>query len=88
MHEYRDTFIALVPFEEEPLLPSPTLLLHELNLGQHTLLLLSDGSIEVFATTGPTPALSSNSIQLDREETYRLFISLHEQFREQGERHA
>lgn len=88
MHGYTDTFIAPIAFKEEPLPPSTTFLLHELDLGQHTLLLLSDGSMEVLVTNEQMSALSSNGIQLDREETYRLFISFHEQFRQQGEGHV
>lgn len=59
--------------------------LHELDLGQHTLFLMSDGSIDLLANDEQTPSLADNGIRLDCDETYRLFISLHEQFRQKGE---
>jgi len=55
-------------------------ILHELDLGQHILFLMSDGSIDLFANDEQTPYLSDNRLRLDSDETYRLFISLHEQF--------
>jgi hypothetical protein len=55
-------------------------ILHELNLGQHTLFLMSDGSIDLLANNEQTPYLAENMMYLDSDETYRLFISLQEQF--------
>lgn len=63
-------------------------ILHELDLGQHTLFIMSDGNIDVLANDEQTPYLADNGIRLDSEETYRLFISLYEQFRQKGENHA
>jgi hypothetical protein len=57
--------------------------LHELDLGQHTLFLLSDGSIDLLANDEQT-YLADNVVSLDAEETYRLFISLQEQFKLTG----
>ena len=56
-------------------------ILHELDLGRHTLLLLSDGSIELLATDEQTPSLAETGFHLDSDETYRLFISLNEQLK-------
>jgi hypothetical protein len=56
-------------------------ILHELDLGQHTLFILSDGSIDLLAHDEQTPYLADNGISLDCDETYRLFISLQEQFK-------
>lgn len=57
-------------------------LLHELDLGLHTLLIRSDGSIDLLAHEKPQPSsLPSPVLRLNSDETYRLFISLHEQFR-------
>src|SRR5713226_5480755 len=56
-------------------------ILHELDLGLHTLLLMSDGSIDLLANEEQTPSLAENGFHLDSDETYRLFISLHEQFK-------
>jgi hypothetical protein len=58
-------------------------ILQELDLGWHILLLLSDGSIDLLAHEEQTPSLTEHGLHLDSEETYRLFISLHEQFRQQ-----
>jgi hypothetical protein len=58
-------------------------LLQELDLGWHTLLLMSDGSIDLLANDEQTPYLAENGLHLDSDETYRLFISLHEQFKQQ-----
>jgi hypothetical protein len=66
--------------------PHETLsILHELDLGQHTLLIMSDGSIDLLANDEQTPYLADNGLSLDRDEVYRLFISLHEQFQQKGE---
>ncbi len=56
-------------------------MLHELDLGHHTLFILSDGSIDLLAHGEQAPAFAENGLRLDEDETYRLFISLHEQFR-------
>jgi hypothetical protein len=56
-------------------------ILHELDLGRHTLLLMSDGSIDLLANDEQTPSLAEHGFYLDSDETYRLFISLHEQFK-------
>ena len=58
-------------------------ILQELDLGCHTLFLLSNGSIDVLANDEQTPYLAEHALHLDSEETYRLFISLHEQFKQQ-----
>ena len=60
--------------------PKPSIL-HELDLGQHTLFIMSDGSIDLLANDEQTPYLADNGISLDCDETYRLFISLREQFK-------
>lgn len=59
-------------------------ILQELDLGCHTLFLMSDGSIDLLANDEQTPYLAENALHLDRDETYRLFISLHEQFKQQN----
>jgi len=59
-------------------------ILQELDLGWHTLLLLSDGSIDLLANDEQTPYPAENGLHLDIDETYRLFISLHEQFKQQN----
>ncbi len=61
-------------------------ILEELNLGCHTLFLLSDGSIDLLANDEQTPYLAENMLHLDSDETYRLFISLHERYKEQQAR--
>ena len=62
-------------------------ILQELDLGCHTLVLLSDGSMELIANQEQAPDLTHVGLQLDRDETYRLFISLYEQFKlQQGYR--
>ena len=58
-------------------------ILEELDLGCHTLFLLSDGSIDLLANDEQTPYLAENMLHLDSDETYRLFISLHERYKEQ-----
>jgi len=60
--------------------------LQELDLGCHTLFLMSDGSIDLLANDSETPYLAENALHLDSDETYRLFISLHEQFKQQQAR--
>lgn len=56
-------------------------ILHELDLGQHTLFIYDDGSIDLLASDEHTPYLADNALRLDSDETYRLFISLQEQFK-------
>jgi hypothetical protein len=55
-------------------------ILREFDLGQHTLFLMSDGSMDLLANDEHTPSFAENLVSLDAEETYRLFIALHEQF--------
>jgi hypothetical protein len=54
---------------------------HTLRLGQHTLVILEDNSIDLFVQGGEVPGQPENGLHLDSEETYRLFISLWEQFK-------
>lgn len=61
-------------------------ILQELDLGWHTLFLMSDGSIDLLANDEQTPYLAENALHLNSDEAYRLFISLHEQFKQQKER--
>ena len=56
-------------------------ILHELDLGRHTLFLMSDGSIDLLANDEQTLYLADNGISLDCDEMYRLFISLQEQLK-------
>ncbi len=42
---------------------------------------MSDGSISLYAHHEQVPSLADTRLSLDSEETYRLFISLHEQFK-------
>ena len=56
-------------------------ILHELDLGRHTLFLMSDGSSDLLANDEQTPYLADNGISLDKDETYQLFISLQRQFK-------
>ena len=60
----------------------PVSILHELDLGCHTLFMMSDGSIDLLANDHQTPYLADNGLSLDSDETYRLFISLQEQFKQ------
>ena len=78
----------LIPNSTTPLthvdLTEPVVPLHTLDLGQHTLCIMSDGSISLFAHGQQASPLSAdNLLSLDSDETYRLFISLHEQFQAQ-----
>ncbi len=61
-------------------------ILHELDLGQHTLVIMSDGSIDLLANDEQPPSLADNGLRLDSDETYRLFVSLQEEFKQQRER--
>ena len=58
-----------------------TSILYELDLGRHTIFIMSDRSIDLLANDEQTPYLADNGISLDGDETYRLFISLREQFK-------
>jgi hypothetical protein len=62
--------------------PESVSMLHELDLGHHTLFLLSDGSIDLLVHDEQAPAPAATGMRLDSDETYRLFISLHEQFQQ------
>ena len=44
-------------------------ILHELDLGLHTLFLLSEGSIDLLANDEQTPYLAENGLHLDTDET-------------------
>jgi len=59
-------------------------ILYELDLGQHTLFIMSDGGIDLLANDEQTPSLADNGMSLDSDETYRLPISLQEQFKHKG----
>jgi hypothetical protein len=63
-----------------------TSILHELDLGQHILFIMSDGSIDLFANDEQTPYLADNGLHLDSDETDRLFVSLQEQFQQRESR--
>lgn len=65
---------------EEQCSPKVVTILHELDLGQHTLFLMSDASMDLLANGEQTPYLADNGMSLDSEETYLLYIALHEQF--------
>ena len=60
-----------------------TSILHELDLGLHTLLLMSDGSLDLLANEEQTPSQAETGLHLDSDETYRLLISLQEQCKQQ-----
>ena len=64
--------------------PESFSILQELDLGWHTLFLMSDGSIDLLANDEQTPYLAENALHLDSDETYWRFISLHEQFKQQN----
>lgn len=57
--------------------------LHQLNLGQHTLYLMSDGGMHLLVNDEQIPYLVDKGISLDDNETYRLFISLQERFKKE-----
>ena len=40
--------------------------------------------MDLLANDEQTPYLADNALHLDSDETYRLFISLHEQFKQQN----
>jgi hypothetical protein len=56
-------------------------IVHELDLGRHTLFIMSDGGIDLLANNEQTSYLADNGINLDSDETYRLLISLQEQYK-------
>jgi hypothetical protein len=64
----------------EPSTPETVSVLHELDLGQHTLFIYDDGGIDLFVNDECTPLFAGNALRLDSDETYRLFISLQAQF--------
>jgi hypothetical protein len=66
---------------EQPCLHEPVSILHELDLGRHTLIMMSDGSIELLANDAQTPSPADKGLSLDSDEMYRLFISLQEQLK-------
>jgi hypothetical protein len=59
----------------------PASILRQLDLGHHTIVFMDDGSINLLANDEHAPYLADNGIRLDRDETYHLFISLHEAFK-------
>jgi hypothetical protein len=63
-----------------PSIQKNVVILHEMDLGQHTLFLMSDGSIDLLANDEQT-YVADNLMSLDSDETYRLYISLQEQFK-------
>lgn len=69
---------------EQALSNKSVAILHELNLGQLTLFIMSDGSIDLLANDEQTPYLADNALRLNSDEMYRLFISLKEQFKQKG----
>ena len=70
---------------EQQFLRESMFVLHELNLGQHTLFIMSDGSSDLLTNNEQVPYLANNALRLDSDETYRLFVSLQEQFKQKGE---
>ncbi len=67
------------------LLDNQNNILHQLNLGQHLLLMMNDGGIEVTTMTGQIPHQVATVVQLTSEETYHLYCSLHAQYQLSGE---
>ena len=65
---------------EQPFSHDTASILHELDLGQHILFLMSDGGIDLLTHEEQTASLAEHSMSLDSDETYLLFISLQEQF--------
>jgi hypothetical protein len=55
----------------------------ELELGQHTLFIYEDNSIDLMNLELQGPSLAENVMKLDADETYRLAVSLQVWF-EQG----
>lgn len=58
-------------------------ILHELDLGQHTLFVLSDGGMDLIANDEQTVSLADNALHFTGDEAYRLFTALHEHFKQQ-----
>lgn len=56
-------------------------ILRELDLGQHTLFVMNDGSIDLVANDEQTVYLADNVLHLDGDEAYRLLVALYEQFK-------
>ena len=67
---------------EQKFSPERVFILHELDLGQHTLFIMSDGSIDLLANDEQLPYLANNGLRLTSDETYRLFVSLQEEFKQ------
>lgn len=65
----------------QPSSDPPPIILHELDLGYHTLFIMSDKSIDILNLCSEIAYLADNGIRLDSDETYRLFISLREIFK-------
>jgi hypothetical protein len=65
--------------------PETVSILQELDLGQHMLCIMSNGSIDLLVNDEQTPSLAENRISLTHEETYRLYTSLHTHFQQQEE---
>ena len=63
-----------------PSLPENEGILHTFDLGQHLLLLMHDGGMELMTMTEQAMSSVDTVMQLTSEETYRLYSSLHEQF--------
>ena len=64
--------------------PEPVSVLHEANLGQHTLCVMSNGGIDLLVNDEHPPSLADIALTLDSDETYRLFVSLREQFKQRA----
>lgn len=56
--------------------------LREINLGAHSLFVMSDQSIDLMADED-TPYVADNVLNLDSCEAYRLLISLQEVFKQE-----
>ena len=65
----------------QPPSPEPAIL-RELDLGRYTLFMMDDGGIDLLTNDQRIPYLADNMISLDSDETYHLFISLQEQFKQ------
>ncbi len=69
---------------EQPFSRTSVSTLHKLDLGQHTLLLMSNDSMDLLVNDKHPSLLADTVLSLDSDETYRLYISLHEHFKQQG----
>lgn len=57
-------------------------IVHELNLGEHTLIIMSDNSIDLMDLSGePWSYLAHNGLHLTSDEAYHLYVSLHEVYK-------